>query len=89
MQGITRAQLKVIFDTLCDGVEGAALPMTFMQQFNDAIPMYFWMRKNKLQGQKIVDLFEEKGHIGAVQYIRDRMYGRNFTSEKLNAGDLL
>jgi len=85
---LSKYQLKVIFDTLCNGEQEAALPLVYMQQFKDCIEMYFWLRRNGVQGKKLVELFKEKGRLGAITYIRDRAMGRRYTSERLK-GDAL
>lgn len=84
----TRDQWRRLYEVLCDGQLKAAMPMTFIKQFKDAPEIYFWLRRNKVQGKKLVELFKERGNLGAVQFIRDRIHGRKFTSEKVTVRDL-
>ena len=84
----SKAQWHVIFETLCDGEKEAALPLVYMKQFRDCVIMYFWLRRNKVCGKKLIELFQTYGNLGAVQYIRDRVDGRRYTAERMNASDL-
>jgi len=86
---LSKDKMRVVFEALCDGEQDAALYMVYMQQFTDAILMYFWLQKNGIRGKKLIAFFEEHGRLDAVQYIRDRMAGRKFTKEKLNVEDLV
>lgn len=89
IEGLNINQWRKLFETLCDGEQDAALPLTYMRQFKDCIPMYFWLRKNRVEGKRLVDFFKEHGNLGAVQYMHDRMYGRKYSSEKMKVSDLV
>lgn len=87
-EALTIKQWRKLFEVLCDGDPRAAFPLTFMRQFKDAIAMYFWLRRNRVQGAALVDFFDEKGNLGAVQFIRDRIEGRKFTTEPVTIKEL-
>ena len=89
IDGLSTHQWRTIFETLCDGDKNAVMPLTYIKQFKDCIEIFFWLRRNRVQGRKLVEFFRDKGNLNAVQYIRGRVQGRRFTSEKLNASDLV
>ena len=89
IEGLTISQWRKLFDTLCDGEQDAALPLTYMRQFKDCIPMYFWLRKNRIEGKKLVEFFREKGNLGAVKYMQNKIWGNKHFQENLKVSDLV
>lgn len=81
-----------VFEYLCDGKPEVALFLTFIKSFKEKKDILLWLYRNKIKGDKVVELIYFKGnrsHLKAVEYILDRVHGRRFISEKVNADDLV